>query len=232
MRWWTTATLQDGLLAEIAWILLVLIAVGALASIVWMSLGELNAPERDEAEEQLTRPRQTGSLRVMGHGGSPVAVEVVRRARRALPGVHLMHLYGATETAPLVTALLHEERWIDTPRAKSCGQPVVGVDVAVRHPDGSVCADGDVGEVTVRGPNVTIGYWNKPEQTAAALRYGWYWTGDLGRVDEDGYLYLLDRSKDMIITGGENVYCTEVEDAIYSHPMVLEAAVVGIPDER
>jgi long-chain acyl-CoA synthetase len=183
-------------------------------------------------EEQLTRPRQTASLRLLGHGGSPVALEVVRRARRAFPGVHMMHLYGATETAPLVTGLTHEERWIDTPRARSCGQAVIGVDMAIRHPDGSLCADGDVGEVTVRGPNVTVGYWNKPEHTAAALRHGWYWTGDLGRVDGDGYLYLLDRSKDMIITGAENVYCTEVEDAIYSHPMVLEAAVFGIPDER
>jgi long-chain acyl-CoA synthetase len=183
-------------------------------------------------EEQLARPRQTGSLRVLGHGGSPVALEVVRRARQAFPDAHLMHLYGATETAPLVTGLLHEERCIDTPRAKSCGQATVGVDLAIRNPDGSMCADGDVGEVTVRGPNVTVGYWNKPEQTAAALREGWYWTGDVGRVDDDGYLFLLDRSKDMIISGGENVYCTEVEDAIYTHPMVLEAAVFGIPDEH
>ena len=91
------------------------------------------------------------------------------------------------------------------------------------------CHVGEPGEVTVRGANVMIGYWNKPEQTEASLRDGWYWTGDVGRLDAEGYLFLLDRSKDMIISGGENVYCTEVEDAIYTHPGVLEATVFGIP---
>jgi long-chain acyl-CoA synthetase len=92
--------------------------------------------------------------------------------------------------------------------------------------------DGEAGEVTVQGTNVMVGYWNKAEQTAAVLRDGWYWTGDVGRLDDEGFLHLLDRSKDMIISGGENVYCTEVEEALYAHPLVLEATVFGIPDER
>jgi long-chain acyl-CoA synthetase len=91
---------------------------------------------------------------------------------------------------------------------------------------------GDVGEVLVRGANVMTGYWNKPEQTAAAMAGGWYHTGDLGYMDEQGYVYLVDRAKDMIVTGGENVYSTEVEDVLYRHEAVLEAAVFGIPDER
>ena len=121
---------------------------------------------------------------------------------------------------------------LDTPREKSAGQAVVGVEVVIRGLDGRPLPDGEPGEVTTRGNNIMAGYWAKPEQTAAALRDGWYWTGDVGRLDEEGYLYLLDRSKDMIVSGGENVYCTEVEDALYTHPQVLEATVFGIPDER
>ena len=127
----------------------------------------------------------------------------------------------------------HEEQRLDGPRAKSCGQPAPGVDLRIVDADGRPVAAGEVGEVVVRGPNVMAGYWNKPEQTAAAmLDGGWYRTGDVGYLDDDGYLYLVDRAKDMIISGGENVYCTEVEDALYTHPAVLEATVFGIPDER
>ena len=183
-------------------------------------------------EEQLVRPRDVSSFRSYAHGGSPIAMEVVRRGTVAFPGVEFVHLYGATETAPLVTGLRHEEQLLDTPREKSAGQAVIGVEVVIRGVDGEPVADGEAGEVTIRGNNIMAGYWNKPEQTTAALRNGWYWSGDLGRIDADGYVFLLDRSKDMIISGGENVYCTEVEDALYSHPAVLEAAVFGIPDDR
>ena len=98
--------------------------------------------------------------------------------------------------------------------------------------DGRFAGFGNVGEVAVRGPNVMVGYWNKPEATAAALVDGWYRTGDLGYQDESANLYLVDRAKDMIVTGGENVYSTEVEDVLYRHPAVLEAAVFGVPDEH
>jgi long-chain acyl-CoA synthetase len=184
------------------------------------------------ADEQLAQPRAVGSLRYLAHGASPVATEVLRRTLRAMPELELLHLYGATETAPLATALVHEETEMEGPRAKSCGRPIVGVDIEVRADDGQRCAPGEVGEVCIRGANVMRGYWNKPEQTAAVLHDGWYQSGDLGHLSEDGCLFLVDRLKDMIVSGGENVYSTEVEEVLYRHPDVLEAAVFGVPDER
>ena len=183
-------------------------------------------------DEQFARPRDVSSLRLLSHGGSPIAMEVLRRGHQAFPTTQFVHLYGATETAPLVTGQPHEEELLGTPLEKSAGQAVVGVEVVIRDPDGKPLPDGEPGEVTMRGNNIMAGYWNKPEQTAAALRDGWYWSGDVGRLDGDGHLFLLDRSKDMIISGGENVYCTEVEDALYTHAAVLEATVFGIPSEQ
>ncbi len=184
------------------------------------------------AEEQLANPRNTESLRLLAHGGSPVATEVLRRTHRAFPTAELIHVYGATETAPLATALVREEEVLDGPRGRSCGQPIPGVDVRAFDPEGTEVAAGEVGEVVIRGPNVMQGYWNKAEQTASVLKDGWYWSGDLGRIDDEGFVFLVDRAKDMIVSGGENVYCTEVEEALYRHPAVLEAAVIGIPDEK
>jgi long-chain acyl-CoA synthetase len=184
------------------------------------------------AEAQAARPRKVDSVRLVAHGGSPIATEVIRRTHAAFPGADMIEVYGATELSPLTTAQPGEQHLIDHPRARSCGRSVPGVDVSIRAPDGSAVARGDVGEVVVRGPNVMLGYWNKPEQTAAVLKDGAYWTGDLGYMDDDGYLFLVDRSKDMIVSGGENVYSTEVEDALYRHPGVLEAAVFGVPDEK
>ncbi len=183
-------------------------------------------------ERQSVDPRDVSTLRWLSHGASPVAIEVLRRAA-SLFGCELIHLYGATELSPLATVFRDEQAHLDGQRAKSCGQPVPGVDLDVVDPAGRPVARGDVGEVVVRGPNVMAGYWNKPDEAAAAmLDGGWYRTGDLGQVDADGYLYLVDRAKDMIVTGGENVYCTEVEDVLYTHPAVLEATVFGIPDGR
>jgi len=183
-------------------------------------------------EEQLVRPRDVSTFRAYAHGGSPIAIEVLRRGAEAFPDTAFIHLYGATETAPLLTGMANEIELLGTEREKSAGQAVMGCEVVIRDGDGRPLPAGAVGEVTVRGANIMAGYWNKPEQTAAALREGWYWTGDVGRLDAEGYLYLLDRSKDMIITGGENVYCTEVEDALYTHPAILEATVFGIPSEQ
>ena len=185
-----------------------------------------------QVEAQLASPRDVSSLRIYGHGGSAIATEVIRRATAAFPATEFVQVYGATETSPLVTAIRHEEQLVDEERGRSCGQPLLGVELEIRGPGDTPCPIGEAGEVTARGDNVMKGYWNKPEQTKNALRDGWYYTGDIGRVDDQGYLYLLDRSKDMIISGGENVYCTEVEEAIYTHPAVLEAAVFGIPDDR
>jgi long-chain acyl-CoA synthetase len=183
-------------------------------------------------EEQIARPRDVSSLRLVSFGGAPSATETLRRAHQAFPAARLLHLYGATETAPIATGVLGVEDLLDSPRAQSCGQPAVGVDVEIRTADGALAAVGEVGEVVVRGPNVMAAYWNKPEQTAAALRDGWYFTGDLGYMDDEAFVFLVDRAKDMIVTGGENVYSTEVEDTLYRHPAVLEAAVFGVPDAK
>ena len=184
------------------------------------------------SELQHTEPRDVSALRMVAHGGSPIASEVVRRAYAAFPTAEFLHVYGATETSPLVTSLRNEQNHLNDERACSCGQAIVGVQVAIVDDEDNTLPTGEVGEVVVRGPNVMRGYWNKPEQTAAALRNGWYHTGDLGRLDVAGYLYLVDRAKDMIVSGGENVYCSEVEEALYKHPAVLEAAVFGIPDDK
>jgi long-chain acyl-CoA synthetase len=184
-------------------------------------------------EEQLARPRDVARLRLISHGGAPIATETLRRAHGAFPEAELMHIYGTTETAPIATVLPHEERMLDEPQARSCGQPAVGVEVTIFDPaDGEMAAVGTVGEVAIRGDNVMAGYWNKPEASAAALIGGWYRSGDLGYMDDHAFLYLVDRAKDMIVTGGENVYSFEVEEALYRHGAVLEAAVFGIPDEH
>ena len=183
-------------------------------------------------ESQAANARDVSSLRWLSHGASPIALEVLKRADE-LFGCELIHLYGATELSPLATIFRHEDRFLGDPvRAKSCGVAPPGVGLEIRSPVGEKLPTGEVGEVTVAGPNVMVGYWNKPEQTEGVLRNGWYSTGDLGYLDDEGYLYLVDRSKDMIVSGGENIYCTEVEDAIYTHAGVLEATVFGIPDEH
>ena len=184
------------------------------------------------AEEQHSNPRDVSSMRYVSHGGSPIATEVVRRVATAIPSTEVVEVYGATELSPLTTVLRHEEALLDDPRGRSCGPPLPGNDIRIMSPEGLELPTGEIGEVTTRGPNVMLGYWNKPEQTAAVLKDGAYWTGDLGYMDKDGYLYLVDRSKDMIVSGGENVYCTEVEEVLYSHPAVLEAAAFGVPDDK
>ncbi|RLA54074.1 MAG: AMP-dependent synthetase [Gammaproteobacteria bacterium] len=184
------------------------------------------------ADEQHTNPRNVDTLEILSHGGSPIATEVLRRTSSAFPRTQIVEVYGGTETSPLATVLRHEEKLIDDPRARSCGRSVIGSYVSIRETDGSELPTGTVGEVVVAGTNVMKGYWNKEEQTAAVLKNGRYWTGDLGYMDEAGYLFLVDRSKDMIVSGGENVYSTEIEEVLYKHPAVLEAAAFGVPDEK
>jgi long-chain acyl-CoA synthetase len=141
-------------------------------------------------------------------------------------------VYGTTETTPITTLLPHEERVLDTPLIRSCGQPAVGVEIRVIDRSQDDVPPGAVGEIAVRGPSVMAGYWRKPESTAEAMRGDWYLTGDLGYRDEDSFIYLVDRVKDMIVSGGENIYSTEVEDALASHAAVEEVAVFGVPDPR
>ena len=177
-------------------------------------------------EAQSSNPRDISSIALICHGASPIATQVLRRAHEEFPDAELLHLYGATETAPLVTGLRHEEKLIGSSRGKSVGHPSLGVSLKID------AAPGEPGEVLVQGPNVMQGYWNKPEQTDAVLQDGWYRTGDIGYLDSEGYLYLVDRAKDMIISGGENVYCSEVEEVIYQNPKVLEATVFGVPNDQ
>ena len=184
------------------------------------------------AEEQHANPKDVSSLKILAHGGSPIATEVIKRSSKAFPSAQMIEVYGATETSPLATLLGNEEQLIDDPKARSCGRSVVGCAITICAPEGRALPTGEVGEVVVSGANIMKGYWNKVEQTAAVIKEGGYWTGDLGYLDAEGYLFLVDRSKDMIVSGGENVYSTEVEDVLYKFPGVLEAAVFGVPDEK
>ena len=187
---------------------------------------------RELAEHQAERPRAASSLRLMGYGAAPASSSLLARFCEVFPDTELVSMYGATELAPMGTCLRHMERDIHGPQVRSAGRPVPGVRMRVVGEGGETLPPGGVGEVVVRGPNVMQGYWNKPDATAAALRDGWYHTGDLGSFDEEGRLFLVDRKKDMIISGGENVYSTEVEDVLSSHPDVLECAVFGVPDDK
>ena len=148
--------------------------------------------------------------------------------------------YGMTEMCPHVSQLGSLDHQLAITgdadglrRLASAGTPCIGVDVEIRRPDESLCEINEVGEITVRGPNMMPGYWNRPDETAKAVTPdGWYHTGDLASVDEGGYIFIVDRAKDMIVSGGENVYTTEVENALASHPGVLELAVFGVPHEQ
>ena len=184
------------------------------------------------ADEQRRRPRDVRSLRLMGFGAAPANTPLLRRFHDAFPGTELVSMYGATELGPMGTTLEHMERWIDSERARSAGRPVPGVRMRILDPQGREQAPGEVGEVVARGPNIMAGYWNAPEATREVLRDGWFHTGDLGYFDATGCLYLVDRSKDMIVSGGENVYSIEVEEALSRHPEVLECAVFAVPDEK
>ena len=174
------------------------------------------------------------SLRLIGYSGSPIAVEVLKRSIAKFGNIFTQG-YGLTEAAPLVSVLFQEDHAVEGPGMKllsSVGKVGLPVEARVVDEEDRPLKPGETGEVVVRGKNVMMGYWKNPELTDRALRGGWLHTGDLGTIDEDGYIYLLDRKADMIITGGENVYPKETEDALYEHPAVRECAVVAAPDER
>jgi len=168
------------------------------------------------------------SLECMGYGGSPMAPELIRRTREILPNLKFAQVYGLSETG-FLTGLMDQEH---KDRPMSCGRPCPGIDVRVVDESGKEVAAGQHGELVARGANVTRAYWNNPDETKLAFRDGLFRTGDIGYQDAGGYLYILDRLKDMIVTGGENVYCGEVEAVIYEHPAVREAAVFGTPDPQ
>ena len=183
----------------------------------------------------LLQPGGVGSLRRVIYGASPLAPDAIALAAQLLPGVQLTQGYGLTETAPLLTMLdgddhRRAQQGQRPERLASCGRALPAVDLCIVDADGNELPPGGVGEIVVRGPNVFAGYLDDPQATAEAWCGGAFATGDIGRIDDDGYVYLLDRRKDVVITGGENVYSVEVEAVLLQHPAVAEAAVIGVPD--
>jgi len=169
------------------------------------------------------------SLKQLGYGGSPIAPELIGRVREVFPHLELLQIYGSSETG-FLTGLRDDEH---TPqRLLSCGRPAPGIEVRVVDERGRQLGIGQPGELVARGANVMRGYWNSPDESAHAFRDGFFRTGDVGYRDAEGYFYVLDRLKDMIVTGGENVYSGEVEAVLYEHPAIREAAVFGIPDAQ
>ena len=169
------------------------------------------------------------SLQVLAYGGSPMPPDLIRRTRELLPQVKLVQAYGLSESG-FLTGLQDQEHTDD--RLLSCGRPCPGIDLRVTDDSGKQVEVGKSGELVARGANIMRGYWNNPGETALVFRDGSFRTGDIGYQDSEGYFYILDRAKDMIVTGGENVYSGEVEAVIYAHPAVREAAVFGIPDPK
>ena len=191
-------------------------------------------------QEDIPGEVDLSSLRSVLYGASPMPQAVLAKAAERL-GCDWCQVYGMTEAAPIVTFMTHEDHRrglggedpTAAARLRSAGRPIVGVELEIRGDSGERLAAGQVGEILVRGANITSGYLNRPEETIEVLPGdGWYHTGDMGYQDESGYLFVVDRLKDMIISGGENVYSTEVENALYRHRDVEEVAVFGLPDER
>ena len=175
-----------------------------------------------------------GSIERVLYGGAPMSQALLRRALNALPNAGFSQGYGMTETSASGTMLSpddYDPDGQDLHRLMSAGRTAPGVELKIVDGDGREVGADVVGQICIGGPTVTAGYWQQPEMTAEAIRDGWLHTGDGGYLDKDGYLYVVDRLKDMIITGGENVYSAEVEDAVHKHPAVKECAVIGLPDD-
>jgi long-chain acyl-CoA synthetase len=167
------------------------------------------------------------SLRLCVSGAAPLPLETLREFSARYP-IPLLEGYGLSETSPVVS--INPIHGLQKPG--SIGLPIVGVEVSIRNEAGEELPRGQTGEVCVRGGNVMLGYWNRPEETAQAIREGWFYTGDIGCMDQDGYIYITDRKKDMLLVNGINVYPREIEEVIYQFPGIKEAAVIGRPDPR
>ena len=190
---------------------------GGVPTMAWQVL---TSPEFDKHD--------TSSLTGVSYGGAPAPPKLVEKIKERLPERTPGNGYGLTETSS-VTTYNAGINYLEHP--DSVGPPVAVCDVKVVDPVGNEVPTGEVGELLIKGPNVIKGYWNRPDATAEAFADGWFHSGDLARVDDEGFVYIVDRAKDMLIRGGENVYCAEVEAAIYEHPAVADAAVIGVPHE-
>ncbi|MEA2295504.1 MAG: long-chain acyl-CoA synthetase [Solirubrobacteraceae bacterium] len=192
--------------------------VTVLEGVPTMYHAMLNAPGHEDAD--------TSSLRVCVSGGSAMPVEVMKTFEQAFDCI-ILEGYGLSETSP-VASFNHPDR---ERKAGSIGTPIQGVEMKLVDDDGGDVEQGGVGEIVIRGHNVMKGYWGRDDATADVMRDGWFATGDMATVDEDGYFFIVDRKKDMIIRGGYNVYPREIEEVLYEHPAVSEVAVVGVPDD-
>ena len=176
------------------------------------------------------------SMRTIQYGAAPMTMPLLKEMREKMPSVGFVNTYGATEMSSVTFLYKNHHRDVDSAlfekHLSSVGQPYPDVDMRIIDDSGEDCALGEVGEVCVRTPTLMSGYWNNSEATIQAMPNGWYTTGDMGYLDEQSFLYLVDRKKDMIISGGENIYCREVEEALMAHGSLSDAAVIGVPDER
>ncbi|MCG8671209.1 MAG: long-chain-fatty-acid--CoA ligase [Pseudomonadales bacterium] len=175
------------------------------------------------------------ALRRIGYGGSPMPEAVLQQAQKLLPHVEFTQAYGMTELSPIITLLPPEYHCFDGPNAgktRSAGCVVLSGEIKIVDSNDQELSRGEIGEVIARGPMVMKGYWNREKETTDALKNGWMHTGDAGYMDEDGFVFIADRVKDMIISGGENVYSVEVENAVHQHPAVATCAVIGIPSDE
>ncbi|HEU5301106.1 MAG TPA: AMP-binding protein [Acidimicrobiia bacterium] len=177
------------------------------------------------------RPERIASLEILTYGASPMPGALLDRVLEMLPELQVFQGYGMTESSAVLTALTPDDHRAGGDRLRSAGRAVPGVVLSIQDEDGNLLPQGETGEVCARAGNFMREYWNKPDATEEVFRGGWYHTGDAGYLDAGGYLFLVDRVKDMIVTGGENVYSIEVENAIATHPAVAQVAVIGIPDE-
>lgn len=176
------------------------------------------------------------SLKNIVYGAAPMPSAVLKMAMQRLPHVGFGQIYGLTETAGPVSYLTPEDHQKiasgDTSLGLSCGRATAGVELGIVNADGAPLLVGEVGEIVCRSEQVMSGYWARPQETSDVLRDGWFYTGDVGYMDDQGYLYIHDRKRDMIITGGENVYPAEIENLLYEHPAIADAAVFGVPDDQ
>jgi len=175
-------------------------------------------------------------FRMLPYAASPMPVELLKKTIKRFK-CQFTQFYGQTETGPLITALRPGDHVLEgserqLAKLASAGKPVLNYEVRIVDQDGKDVRPGQVGEIIVRSESMTAGYWKLPEETAKAIKGGWLYTGDFGRFDEDGYVYIVDRKNDMIISGGKNIYPREIEEVLYRHDAVLEAAVIGVPDDH
>jgi acyl-CoA synthetase (AMP-forming)/AMP-acid ligase II len=201
--------------------------VGSVFMVPAMIMAVLQIPDIEK--------RDFSGLKQIFYGASPISEAVLRRAMEVF-GVDFIQMYGMTETGGTVVNLTvedHQRALAGKPELLlSCGRPSVGVEVRIMDFDGNECPTGEVGEIWIKSDTNMLGYYNLPEATASSLTDGWVHSGDAGYMDEEGYIYLKDRIKDMVVSGGENIYPVEVENAIAHHEAVADVAVIGVPDEK